>query len=236
MTRNGVSSEKPVAIVVARMTSSRLPGKVLTDLHGRPLLAYLLERLHHCSVLDRLCVATSTDPTDDAISEFCEEIGEFCVRGSLSDVAARLLQAANELDVSLFFRANADSPFLPTDLYLRAYEVLRLTHADIVTNVSPRTLPPGASVELIRVEALSDALSRFASVNGREHVTGMLYSHPDRYHIERLSISYRFPPNLRLAVDTLKDLDFARDLLSRMTRPHWDYTTEEILELARGLV
>src|SRR5438552_13589075 len=100
------------AIIQARMTSSRLPGKVLQPMHGRPMLQYLLDRLSRASGVSDVIVATSGDRSDDPIERFCHAAGVKCVRGSLLDVAARFLDVLAAWPLDAFVRVSADSPLL----------------------------------------------------------------------------------------------------------------------------
>src|SRR6266852_6355172 len=100
------------AFVQARMSSRRLPGKVLRPIDGKPVLLYVLERLERCRTLDSVLVATSVDPSDDAVEEICHRRGTPCCRGPLDDVAGRFLAAARERDVDGFVRVSGDSPLL----------------------------------------------------------------------------------------------------------------------------
>ena len=218
------------AVVHARMGSSRLPGKVLGDLAGRPALDWLLERLEHASEPDALVVATSTDPSDDAIAAYCEARGTPVYRGELEDLAARVLGAAEAHGLDALVRVNGDSPLLDQRLVDRGVALLREGGADLVTNVRPRSFPPGQSVEVVRTEALRAAVAEMTEPDDREHVTAWLYRHPDRVRIERFAHD---PPvtEPRLTLDTAEDHERLEGILRRMERPHWEYGWEGALEL-----
>ena len=220
----------PAAIVLGRMSSSRLPGKVLQDLIDRPLLAYPIERLRHLECVGAVVVATSTDSSDDPIEDFCSRTGVTCFRGDLDNVARRTLDAAQSVDAEWFFRANADSPFLAVELYESA--IRQRSNADLVSNVFPRVLPPGASVELIRTEALAGCIDEF-SPSDEEHVTQYFYRNPEKCRIVSLDVdSFVFRDGLRLVVDDGADQVRARHVLERMTRPHWEYGLQQVMDLA----
>lgn len=222
----------PAAVVVARLSSSRLPGKVLRPVDGRPLLGYTLERLHHCPDVGDIVVATSVESSDDPLAEFCAEAGISCYRGSLNDVAGRFVEAAQSVGASWAFRANGDSPLLGVDLFARAWEAcVADSGLDLVTNVFPRQLPPGASVELIRVAALAGARHGMDDAD-REHVTLHLYRHWERFRIRQIDCSdLLFSDGLRLVVDDSEDLDRMVRLVDRLDCPIWRYSTQELLDL-----
>jgi spore coat polysaccharide biosynthesis protein SpsF len=207
------------AVVQARMTSSRLPGKVLMPLAGRPALTWLLERLERAEGLDALVVATSVDPSDDAIAAYCAERGTACERGPLADVAARMINAARAHGLDAFVRVNGDSPLLDQRLVGQGADLMRRTAADLVSNVRPRTFPPGQSVEVVRTAAL-------AARPGGEHVTGQLY---DGAVVRFEADPPRTSPALTL--DTPTDHARLQAILQAMDRPHWDYGWQDILAL-----
>jgi spore coat polysaccharide biosynthesis protein SpsF (cytidylyltransferase family) len=207
------------AVVQARMTSSRLPGKVLLDLAGRPALTWLLERLERAEGLDALVVATSTHPSDDAIAAYCEARGTACERGELEDVAARMVAAARAAGLDAFVRVNGDSPMLDQRLVAHGALLMRGARADLVTNVRPRTFPPGQSVEVVRTDAL-------AARPGGEHVTERLY---DGDIVRFVADPPRTGPPLTL--DTRADHARLEAILLAMDRPHHEYGWEQVLAL-----
>ncbi|MCA9289719.1 MAG: NTP transferase domain-containing protein [Phycisphaerales bacterium] len=218
------------AIVQARLTSRRLPGKVLRPLHGRPMLTYLLERLERCRRLRSIIVATSADASDDPIASFCAGRGVPCVRGPLEDVAGRFGAVLDAFEPDAFVRVCADSPLLDPALVDHAAARYRATIADVVSNVVGRTYPSGQSVEVVGVSAFRDACARMTEPFDREHVTPYLYRHADRYRIHGFRSS-RPMGNVGLAVDTEADLASVTAILAAMERPHWDYGLDQLLTL-----
>lgn len=219
------------AVVQARTGSTRLPGKVLRDLRGQPLLAYVLDRLERALRLDALVVATSTEPADDAVAELCARRGVACFRGSEHDVAGRYLGAAAAHGLDAVVRISGDSPLLDQALVDRAVALYAEADADLVTNVAPRTFPPGESVEVVRAGALRAAHAAMRDPEDHEHVTRYLYAHPERFRIASFAAARDYGA-LRLVVDTPDDLARVEAILARMTRPHWEYGLDEVAELA----
>lgn len=214
------------AVVQARMSSQRLPGKVLAPLAGRPALEWLLERLEHARTLDAIVVATSEEPEDDAVDEFVAERGIACHRGPLHDVAGRVLGAAREHRLDALVRVNGDSPMLDQRLVDRGVTLLRNTRVDLVTNVRPRTFPPGQSVEVAMTHALARAHEADSTDEDREHVTGPLYE--GGFEIARFEAD---PPRTEpsFTLDTEADRERLEPILLGMDRPHYEYTWEELL-------
>lgn len=214
------------AVVQARMSSDRLPGKVLTPVAGRPMLEWLLERLEHARTLDAIVVATSDEADDDAVAAFAATRGVACHRGSLADVAGRVLGAARAADIDIVVRVNGDSPLLDQRLVDRGVELLTDSGAEVVSNVRPRTFPPGQSVEVTWTDVLQEAHALDSTAEDREHVTGPLYD--GRFRVERFEAD---PPRTTPAftVDTPADLERIEAIMRGMDRPHHEYTWEDLL-------
>jgi spore coat polysaccharide biosynthesis protein SpsF len=218
------------------MSSNRLPGKVLKEVAGKPLLGYLVERLVRCRTVDRVVVATSTLSFDDPIVEWCSETGVQCRRGSLDDVVQRFLQVAAELDLPAFVRVNADSPLLVPSIVDQVVARFEQGGCDLATNVFPRSFPIGQSAEVIRTDALKLARSAITQGDDLEHVTSYFYRNPESFTIANVSFD-RNVSDVQHSVDRPEDLQAFVDVVSHMTRPHWDYSLDEILALhGRGVV
>ena len=219
------------AIVQARLDSRRLPGKVLRPLHGRPMLDYLVEALQHAQYVHRVIVATSDRPGDDPIAAFAAERGVECYRGSAEDVAGRMLAAARSAGLSVFVRANGDSPLLDPHLVDRGIALYE-SGVDVVTNTFPRTFPPGESVEVVSTETLGRAHAEMGDPLDHELVTRFFYRHPERFVIRSFGAPHSFD-GLHLSVDTEEHFAFVSMLLARMDRPHWTYDVDGLAELSR---
>jgi spore coat polysaccharide biosynthesis protein SpsF len=225
------------AIVQARIGSSRMPGKVLLRLAGRPTLSWLLERLDHATTLNAVGVATTDSVADDPVVAFCREIGVPAYRGSESDVAQRLLDAAELLELDGFVRVNGDSPLLDQALVDRGVSLFQRGGRDLVTNVFPRSFPRGQSIEVLRTSALRQALERLPGPADREHVTSGIYREPEGLTIENFTAGKEgVEPDgrdVRLVLDTPEDAQLIERVLRAMERPHWSYRWNEVLALAR---
>jgi spore coat polysaccharide biosynthesis protein SpsF len=221
---------KIAAIVQARMSSVRCPGKVLRDSNGKPLLSFLLERVQRASGINTVIVATSEEESDDAIANYCAYKGVPCFRGPRMDVAERFARLLTDHPFDAFVRLCGDSPFLDPAILSRAISLFRETRPDIVTNVFPRSYPAGQSVEVIDSATFLTVQPHFVEADDREHVTAHFYDHPDRFRIENFShdpdLSY-----LSLAVDTEADFVRFASIAAAMDRPQWTYELTEIIAL-----
>jgi spore coat polysaccharide biosynthesis protein SpsF len=209
-----------VAVIHARLSSARLPGKVLRPLGSRPLLGHLLENLQHAQSLDGMVVATSDDPSDDAVAAFVDQVGVSCYRGSLNDVAGRVLAAADKVGARAIVRVSGDSPLLDPALVDQAVAQFGTEGGDVVSNVVVRTFPKGQSVELVTRDALARAVAAMTTPAEREHVTPYLYAHPDRFRIRSFTAAVA-RPEVQLSVDTLADLERCEAVLTALGAPAW---------------
>jgi spore coat polysaccharide biosynthesis protein SpsF len=206
-----------LAILQARMTSSRLPGKVLAPVLGEPMIGRQLERLRRARRIDALVVATSTDPSDDPLAAYCGGLGVEVFRGSLSDVLERFRGAlATHPEAKAVVRLTADCPLADPAVIDEVIAHHHAEDADYTSNtLGERTFPHGLDTEVIRAGALVDAAERAADPYEREHVTPYIYRRPDAYRLAGVS---RDPPlpHLRWTVDYPEDLAFVREIYARL--------------------
>jgi len=215
-----------LAILQARMSSTRLPGKVLRPLLGEPMIGRQFERLRRAARLTRIVVATSTHTDDDALAAYCSTIGVDCVRGDLDDVLGRFLGALDAYPANTFVRLTADCPLADPQLIDQAVDAHIAAGADY-TNVQQRwTYPKGLDVEVCQTEVLRTA-GREARGRDREHVTSFIYAHPQRFHIHALN---RDPPlRYRWTVDTAEDFAFVAAVYAALYPADPAFTTADIL-------
>ena len=212
------------------MSSARLPGKVLLDIAGKPTLRYLLESMGQCRELAAIVVATSNDPSDDKIAEFCEKQNVLCHRGPLHDVVERIAQALEKHRLDCFFRVCGDSPLLDHRLLAEALNVYGKDSYDLVTNVLPRTYPAGESIELLRSDSFNKVRSEELDCDDREHVTRYFYRRAERFRIGRFAAPEPWP-GARLVLDTMEDLAVIEKIITGMNKPHWKYSVEDLMRM-----
>lgn len=223
-------SGSTIAIVQARMGSTRLPGKVLADLCGAPLLQRQLERVRRATSLDRVVVATSTDETDLPIAELCESLDVPCFRGDLNNVLARFLGAISEFNPEVVVRITADCPLISPSVIDSIVHSFFDSDCDYLSNTLDPTFPDGVDVEVVRVRALR-ALARLdTDIHEREHVTLGIYRRPEQFVVRNFTGDPDLS-NLRWTVDSPEDLEFVRWVYTKLfyTNPKFDLA--EILEL-----
>ena len=245
-----------VAIIQARMTSSRLPGKVLLDLGGKPMLAWVIERASATKGVNQVVVATTLDPSDNPIHAYCLQKGYQVERGSVYDVLDRYYQTAKRHGAEIIIRITADCPLIDPKLIDSAVNLLlqdtQNPALDFVANRLPspwmRTYPIGLDVEVFKFEALQMAWRSATAKNQREHVTPFLYEGtpadqlkplpppstyasaitPGGFHIALMHHTPGYG-HLRWTVDTPEDLDLVRAIVAKL--PEGCTSWKDVLEI-----
>ncbi|WP_316689715.1 glycosyltransferase family protein [Pseudonocardia sp. H11422] len=209
------------AVVQARTGSTRLPGKVLRPLGGRPVLDWVVRAAQAADGIDRVLVATSNDPGDDPVATRAEALGAAVVRGPEDDVLARFLLALERHPCDAIVRLTADCPLLDPALIGLVVAAWRQDPGyDYVATTLVRTLPRGLDVELAAARALVDLGGR-AHGHDRVHVTSGLYADPDRYRLLGLVVSPA-ADDLRVTLDTPEDAALLDGLVEELAgRSGW---------------
>lgn len=225
--------QKKLVLIQARMTSSRLPGKVLADICGKPSLQHMLERVSCCESVDKIMVATTSNLTDDPVAELCEQLEIETFRGDENDVLGRFLKAAEIESADVIIRLTADCPMIDPALIDELVECYNSGSFDYVSNCNERTYPDGLDVEVFSMLALQEANRKVTSSFCREHVTPYIRGIHNKYEMGEFSImQVKFLTDLshiRWTVDTLEDLDRVRELVSKLPE---NYSWLDALSLA----
>ena len=210
-----MTSTRVVAVIQARMGSTRLPGKVLADIAGEPLLAWTIGGVRAIPSVSQIVVATTEEPADDPVASLAAELGVAVHRGSTHDVLGRCFDAVAPFEPVIVLRQTADNPFPDPAV---AEQQVRALEPD-VDYVGIDGWPLGIAAEVCRFAALAAANAEATDAADREHVTPFLYRQPDRYRtarVERPTAGLTASTNARFTVDTAADLAFARALAVRV--------------------
>jgi len=223
---------RTLAIVQARMTSTRLPGKVLKTILGRPMLSLQLERMRRSRRLDGIVVATTTNAADEPIVVLCGREGVPVHRGSEDDVLGRYAGAAREFDAGVVVRVTSDCPLIEPGLIDESVGLLADGGGkfDYVSNMLHPTYPYGLAVEAFPARVLFEADAAARSEAEREHVTPYIYAHPERYRLHSL----RRSPDLshhRWTVDTPEDFELVSRIFGALYPREPAFGMEQVLEL-----
>jgi spore coat polysaccharide biosynthesis protein SpsF (cytidylyltransferase family) len=226
-----VTRPRCVAIVQARVGSTRLPGKALFDIAGRPVVAHVLERALAIDGVDGAVLATTVDPADDALENFARQRDIPCTRGSENDVLDRFHQAVGEHPADVIVRVTADCPLLDprvSGLVLAEY-LRRAGDVDYVSNVHPPTYPDGLDTEVLSREALGRAWRDADLPSDREHVTSYIWRNAGAFRLANVATEPS-RAHLRWTVDERADLEFVRAVYARLYRGSI-FGMEAVLEL-----
>lgn len=211
---------KVVCIVQARTGSTRLPGKVLRELCGRPMLEHLLERLQRAVTLDEIVVATTVKEQDRPIVELAQRAGVGWFQGSEDDVLARYAGAARQAQADVVVRVTSDCPLIDPFIVDRTVNFFLANNYDYVGAGVDSGFPRGLDTEVFSAGALYKAFASAADAPSREHVTLYIYRHPEVFHLGRVSASGDYNhPEWRLCVDTEEDFELIREIYANLWQP-----------------
>lgn len=228
----GGSKERLGGILLARLDSSRLPGKQLLDVRGRPVLDWLLERVALIEDMDEVVLATTDRPVDDPLETFARHRGLPVFRGHTTDVARRVLDCARERRYDAWARLLGDSPLFDFELFNHAIRLFRSGDFDAVTNAQVRTFPVGNSIEIFDTEILADGYARMTEEPHFEHVTAYFYDHADEYRIHNIVREAGPMRSVSLGVDTPEDLRRYVWMLDQVAGDHLRLRGEDAIALA----
>lgn len=220
-------------VILARLSSRRLPGKALKDLGGKPSLAYVLERCLRVVSREQLILATSDEAEDAALADFGESQGIAVYRGSLENVASRFYQAAESQNWDYACRINGDNIFLdPAVLALMLQKAASAEYL-FLSNVHQRSFPKGMSVEIVSLKYYAQCLPQIAaSAYYREHVMPLLYEvTPAAQRYDHYNKRFPAAAGQQWALDSPEDWQRAQWILEQMKEAHWHYGLKELLTL-----
>ena len=219
-----------LAIIQARMSSTRLPGKVLMKILGKPMLELQIERIQQSVKINHLIVATSFEVEDDPIENLCVKIGLPCFRGPLDDVLDRFFQAANTYQPKHIVRLTGDCPLADPEIIDRVIRLHRKKGYDYTSNIAPPTWPDGMDVEVLRFFCLKEAATEARLPSEREHVTPFILNRPKRYNCGNLQNDQNLSFH-RLTVDEVNDFDKAKQIFKSLYPKNSRFSLNDILYL-----
>lgn len=228
----------PVTVIVqARMSSTRLPGKVMADLCGHPLLEHLIRRINASSRVHSICIATTRNESDDVLVELAERLRIHSYRGSEDDVLSRYLEAARMLQADPVVRVTSDCPlydFTLLDEMLAAREraINETGPIDCYSNCLHRTYPRGLDTEIMSMDALKRLEKEATDPRAREHVTWHIYRNPNDYRlVNHARENDTDHSELRWTVDTPEDLEFVRQVYALLYPDNPLFDRHDVLAL-----
>lgn len=200
-----------LCLIQARMSSKRLPGKILKKINGLTILEHIIKRLKKSKRIKKIIVATSIDKSDDLTAKLCKKKKIKFYRGSLNDVAKRFAEILEKLDEPAFVRICGDSPLIDPALVDKIVGIFESSKYDLVTNVFPKSFPKGQSIEVLKTKVFFSIIKKLNTKIHKEHITKYIYENSKKFSIYCLKNKYNLN-NINLCVDTKKDFEKIKKL------------------------
>jgi len=221
-------AHKILAVLQARTSSTRLPGKVLMPLLGKPMILRQVERISRSKHIERLVVATSADPSDDQLAELCASVGVAVFRGQLEDVLDRFYQAARSHAPSHVIRLTGDCPLIDPDVIDQIVEFCLAQGLDYASNTIVPTFPDGLDVEIMTFPSLQAAWTEATLPSQREHVTPYIHQNPQRFRTGNFKGEANLS-QMRWTVDEPADFELVKAVYGALYPSKPDFSTPEII-------
>lgn len=218
------------AIIQARTSSTRFPGKVFADIEGNPLIFHVVDRLKWSKRIQKIVLATTVNPADDKLQRWADLNSVECFRGSEEDVLDRYYQAAKGVEADVIVRITSDDPFKDPAIIDAVIELLLNQGLDFAYNNKPPTFPEGLDTEVFKFGALESAQRESTDPFEREHVTQYFYRNPAKFSQSNLPFEKKLSA-LRWTIDTQKDLEMAREVYRRLYRQGEIFLFRDVLAL-----
>jgi len=229
------NNQRIVATIEARMTSSRLPGKVLLSLGGKPALERLVERIRRSCYVDDIVVATTINNSDMPIIALCEEIGCSYFRGSEENVLLRVLEAARSVDGDVVVEITADCPLVDHRHIDKVIELFYSGEYDYASNTVERSFPDGFDVQVFPVRVLEDVDRLTQNPIDRVHVSYYIYTHPERYKLAHYKAKGdMYWPEGRVTLDEQSDYELLNAIVEELYPANKDFSAEDVIRLLKS--
>ncbi|TSC69813.1 MAG: acylneuraminate cytidylyltransferase [Parcubacteria group bacterium Gr01-1014_49] len=222
---------RTVAIIQARMGSTRLPGKILKPILGEPMLVRMLERVRRAKKLDAIVVATTDAREDDATAELAKASGVPVFRGSEKDVLDRFYKAAKEARADVVIRLTGDCPLMDPSVIDRVVEYFEEAHGAIDYCGTPRNYPEGLDTEIFTFAALEEAAREAKLPSEREHVTPYIKNHPERFTYDSWQEGQGDHSSMHWSVDTQADFEFVTAVFEQLYPKYPSFNKDDVLSL-----
>ncbi len=230
-----MNSKKYVATIEARMSSSRLPGKVLLPAAGKPMLQHLFERLRQVEALSGIILATTVNQPDDELEEFARSVGMSCFRGSEDDVLSRVIGAAEQASADVVVEISGDCPLVDPELIAQCIEIHRHNDADFVSNAATPSYPGGMDVSIFSLDVLKKSASMVKDPLHREHVCLNIVEHPEIFSRLNVCAPPRLNwPELQILLDEKRDYELICNLIEHLGQEDGCFDCYKIIEFLQS--
>jgi spore coat polysaccharide biosynthesis protein SpsF len=218
-----------LVVLQARMSSTRLPGKVMSQINGHPMIYWEISRISKAKLVNKTVVAISDQSSDDILANYLESIHQEYIRGSLDNVLGRYVKAEENYNPSAIIRLTADCPLVMPELIDQYLEIFHKSGFDYLSNTLELSYPDGLDIEIIKPGIFKKLLEFNLSEEEKEHVTLGIYSRKDKFRTHNVSNKTNIS-DFRWTVDTLDDLVFVKSVYEHFESKEMNFTFEDVLK------
>jgi spore coat polysaccharide biosynthesis protein SpsF len=216
-------------IIAARMSSSRLPGKVLLQICEKTILEIMIERVKRSKIIDKVIIATSINSDDDAIEEVCNKLKISCIRGSEENLISRYKLVCDQIKPDIIVKMGADSPLVDPLIIDKIVNTFLNEKYDYVSNYGvPKTYPEGCTADVYSVKTLNDAFLEAKKPSELEHISPFMWNRPEKYSFFRVDYKKDIS-NYRLSLDYNEDFIVIKSIFEALTIKNPNFTLEDII-------
>lgn len=228
--------KKLVCTIEARMTSSRLPGKVMLSALGRPLLSHLIDRLRCVATFDELVLATTVNKHDDVLADFARQMNIHCFRGSENNVLERVISAADSVNADIIVEITADCPLIDPEIIEQVIRLYKNNDCDYASNVIQRSYPDGMDVQVFSLDCLKRSAQLTSHPSDQEHVTRHIRLNPQLFkQLHLVAGPLEHWPELGLVLDEPKDYELIKNILNYFGERTKHVSCREIIHLLKSI-
>ena len=233
--KRGFVLEKIVTVIQARTGSSRLPGKVLKPIMGKPLLLHMFERVNSAALKGTIVVATTTEGGDDSIEKLCADNHILCYRGSRDDLLDRHYKAALWQQADAVVKIPSDCPLIDPKVIDKVLAYFLENDFDFVSNMHPASYPDGNDVEVMTIKTIEKAWREASKPLEREHTTPYIWEHSDKFKIGNIAweTGLDYSMSHRWTLDYPEDFDFIKIVYEQLYPSNPRFGLQDILDLTR---
>lgn len=226
-----INEKKVVVTIEARMTSSRLPGKILMESCGKPLLQHMIERIKRSKKIDDVIVATTVNSDDDVVEKLCRKIGCNCFRGSEDDVLLRVLEAAKSIGADVIVETTGDCPVIDWRHIDYLVGIYASGNYDYVANNTIRSFPDGFDIRIFSTKMLEEINNMTQELDDHEHVSIYFTKHPEKYNLYNWMASAPFNrPELEITLDEYGDYQLINAVYEGLYYNNSDFTCKDVID------
>lgn len=223
-----------VATIEARMSSSRLPGKVLLNAAGKPMLEHLVNRLRNVPSIEEIVLATTFNKMDDQLELFANKMAISCYRGSENDVMSRVIGAAEFARADVVVEITGDCPIIDPQIIEQTIRLFRANYADYVSNTHVRSYPDGMDTQVFRLDTLKRSSIMTSNILDREHVTLHIRNHPEVFsQLHLVAPPEVYWPKLGLTLDELADYELLKKIIEYFEPTNSLFSCLDVVRLLR---